>query len=228
MSDLRMIRGASPSRYGGIHWYEWKPKDEALVGPPEPDLILLHPLPHAGSFFSVIAPYLAAGRTVLAPDYPGYGRSDPLSEIPSIAIYAEAMIDVLRGRDTKGAVDLFGFNAGCLVAAEMSLRYPQEVHRQVQVDVPFFTPVERRKMAGEDSANGGSMAVFSYASEERYPRIVHETLVIATDSSLLEPSREAARSIPGSVLREFPRIHEPVLTNGAAKISKTALEFFGA
>ena len=228
MSDLRMIRGASPSRYGGIHWYEWRPKDEALVGPSEPDLILLHPLPHAGSFFNVIAPYLAAGRTVLAPDYPGYGRSDPLQETPSIAVYAEAMIDVLRGRDTKGAVDLFGFNAGCLVAAEMSLRYPKEVHRQVQVDVPFFTPDARRKMLGEDEATGGFTAVFSYASEDQFPKIVHETLVIATGSNLLEPSREAARSIPGSVLEEFPHLRESVLTNGAAEISKAVLEFLGA
>ena len=225
MSDLRVIRGASNSRYGGIHWYEWRPKDEAAVGPPARDLFVLHPLPHDGSFFSVIAPYLAAGRTVVAPEYPGYGKSDTLREEPTIGRYADAMIDVLRARDTHGAADLFGYLTGCLVAVEMSLRYPNEVHRVVQVDVPFYGPAERRRKLRKDWAVGGFVAAFSYPCQERYPLVAHECLLIATGSDVLEPTRAAAEAIPGSVLNEFPDIHDEPLETGAPAISAATLEF---
>ena len=225
MSDLRVIRGASHSRYGGIHWHEWKPKDEAAVGPPARDLFVLHPLPHDASFFSVIAPYLAAGRTVVAPEYPGYGKSDPLREDPTIGRYADAMIDVLRARDTHGAADLFGFHTGCLVAVEMSLRYPGEVHRLVQVDVPYYGPTERRRKLREDWAVGGFVAAFSYPCQERYPLVAHDCLLIATDSDLLEPTRTAAATVPGGVLKEFLDIRAPALETGAAAISAATLEF---
>lgn len=225
MSDLRLIRGASNSRYGGIHWYEWKPKDEAAVGPPARDLFLLHPLPHDGSFFNAIAPFLAAGRTVVAPEYPGYGRSDPLREEPTIGLYADAMIDVVRARDTHGAADLFGFHAGCLVAVEMALRYPGEIHRLVQVDVPFYGAAERRAKLREDWAVGGFVAAFSYPCQERYPQVGHESLLIATHSELLDPTRSAAAALPGSVLKEFPDVSESALETGAAAISATTLEF---
>lgn len=133
MSDSRLIRGASPSRFGGIHWLEWKPKDEALVGPAAPDLILLHPRGEDGSFFAVLAPYLTAGRTVIAPDYPGSGKSDPLKVPPAAALYADAMFDMIRARDTHGPVNLLGYREGCEVACELSLRYPSEVNRLVLV-----------------------------------------------------------------------------------------------
>ncbi len=225
MSDLRLIRGASPSRHGGIHWYEWKPKDEALVGPADPDLFLLHPIPHDGAFFTVIAPFLAAGRTVIAPDYPGYGRSDGYPETPSIAVYAEAMIDVLRRRDTRGPADLFGFHTGCLVAVEMSLQFPSEVHRLVQVDVPYFDPAARREMLGQDWAVGGFVAAFSYESEKRYRSVKHDSLVIATDSSLAKPSRRAAAAMRNCQLEEMPDVKEPALESGAVPISTATLKF---
>lgn len=226
MSDLRVIRGASPSRFGGIHWHEWKPKYEALVGPPAPDLVLLHPMPHDGAFFSVIAPFLAGGRTVIAPDYPGYGKSDALPGTPSIRIYADAMIDMLRARDTHGRVDLFGFHTGCLVATEMSLSYPAEIHRLVQVDVPYFEKEKREELLTAEWATGGFVAAFSYACEEQYPQLQHDTLVIATTSDLLEPSRLAAATLPESRLLELSEVTAPALENGAEVISRAALEFY--
>jgi len=225
LSDLRLIRGASGSRHGGIHWYEWKPKDEALTGPTAPDLFLLHPMPHAGSFFNLIAPFLAAGRTVVAPDYPGYGRSDALNVRPTIAVYAEAMIDTIRARNTHGRADLFGFHTGCLLASEMSLNYPEEVHRIVQVDVPYFDEAKRKELLGEDWATGGFVAAFSYPGEKRYPKVRHANLVIATDSSLLEPSGQAAAAIPGCEFLEMAEVKEPALENGAEVISQATIDF---
>lgn len=227
MSDLRLIRGASNSRYGGIHWYEWKPKEEAVVGPPVRDLFLLHPLPKDGTEFDRIAPYLAAGRTVVAPEYPGYGRSDALREEPTVGKYAEAMIDVVRARDTHGAADLLGHEAGCLVAAEMALRYPSEIHRLVLVDVPFHSAAERREKLREDWAVGGFVAAFSYPSQERFPMVGQACLVVATGCGLQEPTRAAAEALPDSRLIDLPQVSEAPMETGAADISKAALEFFG-
>ena len=226
MSDLRLIRGASPSRCGGIHWFEWKPKYEALTGPSAPDLFLLHPMPHDGSFFSVIAPLLAGGRTVIAPDYPGYGKSDPVRGEPTIRLYAEAMIDTIRARDTRGRVDLFGFHTGCLVETEMSLEFPDEVHRLVQVDVPYFGKDKREELLRNDWATGGFAAAFNYDCEGRYPGVRHKTLVIGTGSDLLEPSRQASQAMNASRLLELPEIAAPALENGAEAISRAALEFY--
>ena len=226
MSDLRIIRGASPSRFGGVHWYEWKPKNEALVGPPAPDLVLLHPLPHDCTYFSVIAPLLAGGRTVIAPDYPGYGKSDALPGMPSIRMYADALIDMLRSRDTHGRVDLFGFHTGCLVATEMSLSYPAEIHRMVQIDVPYFDKAQRDGLLGSECATDGFKATYSYPCEERYPQVKHDTLVIATASDLLDSSRLAAAAVSTSHLLEFQEVSAPALENGAESISRAALEFY--
>lgn len=225
MSDLRLIRGASPSRFGGIHWYEWKPKDEALMEPEAPDLILLHPMPHDGAFFTTIAPYLAAGRTVIAADYPGYGRSDPIAETPSISIYAEAIIDMIRARNTQGRADLFGFHTGCLVATEMALSFPDEVNRLVQVDVPYFDAARREELLQADWAVGGFIAAFNYDCEGRYPQLRHDTLVVATGSDLLEPSRAAAAAVPTCSLEELPGIEAPALENGAVEVSSATLKF---
>lgn len=225
MSDLRIIRGASPSRHGGIHWYEWKPKDEARIGPPAPDLLLLHPLPQDGTFFNTIAPLLAAGRTVIAAEYPGYGKSDPLRETPTIRRYAEAMIDTLRARLTHGKADLFGFRAGCLVATEIALNWPEEIHRLVQVDVPYLSEAVRNEMLENDWAVDGFVAAFNYPCEERYALLKHETLVIATGSDLLEPSRAAAAAIRKSRLEEFPDVKESPLESDAVPLSAAALAF---
>jgi len=225
MSDLRIIRGASNSRFGGIHWYEWQPKDEVVVGPRAPDLVLLHPLPQDGGFFSVIAPYLAAGRTVIAPDYPGYGKSDPLPGPPSIEDWAAAMLDTLEARSTDGPADLFGFHTGCLVAAEMSLRGPDLVRRIVMIDVPFFDDAGRADLLAREWAVGGFVAAFDYAALERFPLVEHECLVIATASDLLEPTAAAAQALSSARFEELPDVTEPPLETGAVEISGLTLDF---
>jgi pimeloyl-ACP methyl ester carboxylesterase len=182
-------------------------------------------MPHDSGFFSVIAPCLANGRTVVAPDYPGYGASDELAQVPTISLYADAMIEALREAGFKGPYDFFGFHTGCLVAAEISLLYPDETRRLVQVDVPYFDQATRQNLMTTDMAVGGFTAAFSYVGEERFPAIQHDSLVIATASSLLEPSRAAAMAIPGCHLKELPLVEAPALENGAGLISAATLDF---
>jgi len=132
------------SRHGQIH-LRYTPSIGNETAAP---LVCLHPTPYSGLFYNTIAPFLACGRVVIAPDYPGYGGSDPGSELPSIGEFAEAMCDALHamsdGSSIEGPLDLFGFHTGCLVATEMSLIDPELVGRLVLVDVPYFDSEKRK------------------------------------------------------------------------------------
>ena len=187
--------------------------------------MLLHPLPHGGEFFRTIAPLLAQGRAVIAPDYPGYGQSDPIGFTPSIRVYAQAVMDARRSCERPGAADLLGFHTGCLVGVELSLRFPAAFRRLVQIDVPFFGPWERRTLLGKQWAKDGFVAAFSYAAEQQFPRIDIDCLVLATHGDLLQPSRDAARAIRPCRYIEFPQITAPALENGAAEIAEVVLGF---
>lgn len=104
------------------------------LGAGDATLVCLHPAPYSGAYFETVMPLMAGGRTVIAPDYPGYGGSYRLHEPPAIGDYADAM---LAAHDDQ-PVDLLGFHSGCLVAAEMALRAPARVRRLLLIDIPYF------------------------------------------------------------------------------------------
>ena len=110
-----------------------------------PALICLHPAPYSGAYFTTVMPMLNDGRAVIAPDYPGYGGSYPLTEPPSIGDYAAAMLAAID----DDRVDLLGFHSGCLVAVEMAILAPERVRRLVLIDLPFFDPETQRKLHGQ-------------------------------------------------------------------------------
>ncbi len=112
----------------------------------QPALICLHPVPYSGVYFDSFIPAVNEHRTVIAPDYPGYGGSDSCGPAPSIAAYAEAVRTVVASLAPDGAVDLLGFHSGALVAAEFSLRYPEQSRRLVLIDVPCFDTAQQGRM----------------------------------------------------------------------------------
>ena len=109
-----------------------------------PPLVCLHPAPSSGLYFTTAMPLLNNGRRVIAPDYPGYGGSDALTDAASIAVYAKAMLQAI---DADEPVDLLGFHTGCLVAVEMALQAPSSIRRLVLCDIPYFTGETRQRLA---------------------------------------------------------------------------------
>lgn len=116
-----------------------------------PPLVCLHPAPSSGLYFSTVLPLLNQGRRVIAPDYPGYGGSDRLSEAPEISDYATAMLEFLDSCPVNEPFDILGFHSGCLVAVEMAHLAPGKIRRLVLCDVPYFDTEQRaalyKKMA---------------------------------------------------------------------------------
>jgi len=130
------------TRFGQVHARLQDPAGEADKAP----LVCLHPAPSSGLYFTTAMPMLSAGRQVIAPDYPGYGGSDPLEEPPSISDYANAVLDFLDSAGVASPVDLLGFHTGCLVAAEMAHIDGDRVRRIVFCDIPYFTSEQQDAM----------------------------------------------------------------------------------
>ena len=126
-----MRRFYRDSRHGQIHVREWASSGEETA----PPLLCLHPAPYSGAYFETVAPLLNAGRRILAPDYPGFGGSDSLSQPPAISDYADAMLDAFEGE--KG-FHVAGFHTGCLVAVEMGITADTKIQSLIIIDVPYF------------------------------------------------------------------------------------------
>lgn len=124
-------------------------RELAADGPEtNPPLLLLHPAPSSGLYFTTVMPLLNRGRRVIAPDYPGYGGSASLAESPSIASYATAMRETVAALDLE-KTDVLGFHTGCLVAVEMALETPESLRRILLCDVPYFTGETQVNLRGK-------------------------------------------------------------------------------
>ena len=106
-------------------------------------ILALPPSPYSGQAYRTLAPILAEKIPVISIDYPGYGNSDPVDNIPSIQTYANAVNDVIGALCSDKQIILLGFHTGCLVAIETGLLSDLAVEKSILIDVPFFN-AERR------------------------------------------------------------------------------------
>lgn len=125
-----------------LHWRLW----EADSPSSQPDLYCFHPAPLSGLAFQNIAPLLAKGRRVIAPDYPGYGGSDALGRMPAIDDYAASMAGLIAELSGAAPADMLGFHTGCLVAAQLALLRPAMVRKACLIDVPAMDAETSAKM----------------------------------------------------------------------------------
>lgn len=126
--------------HGQLHFRTAAPRDaKAAVCTP---VILLHQSPKSGKQMVKLMTKLASDRVCYAPDFPGFGDSDPPLVQPEIKDYAAAigaLIDHLR----LATVDLYGYHTGVLSAVELAIARPKQVRRLVFVGLPLLIEVER-------------------------------------------------------------------------------------
>lgn len=82
-----------------------------------------------------------AGFCVVAPDTPGFGRSDPLSGEPSIERLAAATVEFLRALKLT-RVAICGLHTGALLAVEAAHQAPELVALAIADGYPIFTDAE--------------------------------------------------------------------------------------
>ena len=111
-----------------------------------PPVVLLHESPRSSAAFIPMIEALAERFTVIAPDTPGYGGSDPLAlHRPQIPDYAGALGEM---QDVLGLerVALFGRHTGAAIAIEFANLYPERVSGIVLDGCPAFTPEEMEEL----------------------------------------------------------------------------------
>ncbi len=126
--------------YGQIH-YRIKHCDSAEKRP----LICLHMFPQSGRNFEKFLHYYPANRTVVVPDFPGYGESDCPAEQITATDYANTVwniVDKLSLLNEFDSIDLFGIHAGAKLATEATAIRPDQVQHLVLSSAAVLYPDE--------------------------------------------------------------------------------------
>ena len=172
-------------------------------------ILFLPPAPHTGAFFDTVRGRLSDLATEAA-TYPGYGGVPATA--PTIEAYAASLLPQPLG------TALVGFHTGCLVALEMALREPS-LGQIVLVDVPLLTAARRAEYAGrldpDDPAQDAFRAAFAHDTDRALATLDHPATLVATDSSLFEPTRRAASIVRDCGLVEARHISKPAFESAA-------------
>ena len=139
-AEPRVRRGYFECRFGQLHVHNAIPPGGGFEeGTP---LLCIHQTAGLGRIFERFLALAGRDRSVYAPDLPGFGESDPPPTRPTVADYAGAIgdfLDTMRFRQ----IDILGYQAGALVAAEMAVARPKQIRRVVMVSVPVLNDAER-------------------------------------------------------------------------------------
>ena len=147
----RVRRGYFECRYGQLHVHHAIPSGGGFEeGTP---LLCLHASSLSGRAFARFLAIAGAGRSVFAPDLPGFGDSDPPPSRVGVVEHAAAVGDFLDAMRLR-QIDLLGHRFGALVAAELAATRPAQVRRLVLVSPPHAadaTEPPRPGAAGDGS-----------------------------------------------------------------------------
>ncbi|MBO6636631.1 MAG: alpha/beta hydrolase [Roseitalea sp.] len=140
MADARTDKAVTASRLvtiaGGMRVH-------IRVAGSGPPLLMLHESPRSSASMVGLMRQLSHRFTMIAPDTPGYGWSDPLpAERPEIADYA-AMLPLLLDALRLESVLVYAMHTGALIAVEAARRYPERFSALVADGYPAFSPDER-------------------------------------------------------------------------------------
>jgi pimeloyl-ACP methyl ester carboxylesterase len=242
----RILRGYTTCRYGQLHFLEGAPPPGAERAP---TVILLHQNPSSSMEYEPLLGAMCVDRRVIAFDTPGYGMSDRPAAPLSIAGYAAAFSDGLDALGVKGALDVFGFHTGSLLAIELALLRPDRVARVPTDDgaallaqsAALWRYVVTQRSAGVPLER--AVAVFAeknrtlqhgwWAYEgvwsydyERLRMLRQPTLVVQPDDDLLDATRRAAALIAGAELRLLQELPRDALEIGARAFASALRDFF--
>ncbi len=111
-----------------------------------PPVVLLHESPRSSAAFIPMIEAFADRFTVIAPDTPGFGGSDPLAlHRPQIADYAAALAETIDALGLERTT-IFGRHTGAAIAIEYANRYPARTTGVVLEGCPAFTPHEMEEL----------------------------------------------------------------------------------
>lgn len=140
---VNVRRSYAESRFGQIHLSTAYPSgggfDERVP------VVCLHHAGGSGRVFASMLRELGHDRSIYAPDLPGHGSSEPPAAKVSVAELAGAVGDFLDSLRLR-AVDVFGYQLGALVTAELAIARPQQIRRVLLWGASVYSPQERASL----------------------------------------------------------------------------------
>jgi pimeloyl-ACP methyl ester carboxylesterase len=133
-ATVNVRRSYADCRYGQLHVATAYPSGGGFDE--KTPLICVHAAGGSARAFAALLPELGRDRSVYAIDLPGHGLSDAPTGNPTIADYAGAISDFATSLRLR-AFDVFGVEAGALIAAEVAIARGPQVRRNVFASIPF-------------------------------------------------------------------------------------------
>jgi pimeloyl-ACP methyl ester carboxylesterase len=148
---IHVRRSYSESRCGQIHLWTAYPSGGGFDE--RTPVVCLHHAGGSGRLFAPMLKELGSDRSIYAPDLPGHGSSDAPSGKTNVADSAAAIGDFLDSLRLR-QVDVFGYQLGAAVAAELAIARPQQVRRVMLWGVPAYSSQDRVTMLQQPAALG--------------------------------------------------------------------------
>ena len=110
-----------------------------------PAMLLLHQSPRSSAEFIELIERWGESFTVVAPDHPGYGVSDPLGDpAANMEAFAEALVEFMDAIGLESAA-VYGMHTGAGMAVALAARHPERVSCLVANGFVVFEDRERQE-----------------------------------------------------------------------------------
>jgi pimeloyl-ACP methyl ester carboxylesterase len=188
------------------------------LGPPGPPAVLLHGTIRPDSMRPLAEDLAAAGRHVLLPHLPGYGKT-PLPPSYDHDLLREMLVDALRRRIGSQNIAMVGHSFGAYHALRIALDSSVTVRRLVALSAHAglsrahceeFRQLPEALRTGQDLSDVGAERMAAPDFYERHPELRAEVRRwFSEDMSSLAADLEAAAAAP-ELYDELPSLDLPV------------------
>src|SRR5450830_907828 len=176
-----------------------------VLGPlsAERPVVLLHGLGADATYWTDTARFLARrGRTVILPDAPGSGRSDPPRDPAGYGLTGRlAALDALARALALEKLDLVGHSLGGWTVGWYALKFPWKAGRLVLVDaaglsLPADAEAERARVLPTDRAGARRIFDLLFSASPRPRRVSFSMRSAGTTAEGPQPPRSPASPRP--------------------------------
>jgi pimeloyl-ACP methyl ester carboxylesterase len=115
-------------------------------GDDKPPILLIHGLGDEADTWRHVLPALSARQRAIAPDLPGFGRSDQGKHPYTIPFFVDTLLELLDSLAIPRVV-LVGHSMGAVIAQSLALEHPERVERLVLISGSLVS-VENKLNAG--------------------------------------------------------------------------------
>lgn len=220
-ASVHIRRSYAESRFGQIHVWTAYPSGGGFDE--RTPLVCLHHAGGSGRLFAPMLRELGSDRSVYALDLPGHGTSDaPPSKftVTDLAGAVGDFVDSLRLR----TIDLFGYQLGAQLAAELAIARPQQVRRMMVWGMPGYAAQDRVAQLTPGAREDGSDVIEEWRKllEQRGPGMP----VAAAAEELGDRLRAVSFGKAAAAMQDYPTAERLPLVRQQSLVMRLKDEFW--